>query len=307
MQAATEQNGRGAKAYKAARRGVVDLVGRVLCKRNERLEWLYDQFVRIRWCRNTFGKAPNLTDPQTFNEKIAYRILYDRRPLLTTLVDKVAVRSYVADRIGPDYLTRLYAVTDDPEKIDVQALPESFVIKSNHGSGMNMVVLKKSEWEFASALPVLRKWLASNYYTSSREWAYRDVPPQLIVEELLAPNPLDWKFFVFSGRCEILKVIFDRATNQTSNLYDRQLNRLPVRWKYDNHPEDPVFPANIDEMFSVAETLGRDWDFLRVDLYNIEGRIVFGELTVYVAGGLEVFEPSDYDLEFGRLWKLRTS
>ena len=126
----------------------------------------------------------------------------------------------------------------------------------------------------------------------------------MIVEEFLGTNLLDWKLFVYDGKVHFVDVHFDRFIHHTRNLYDRNLNRLPVRLVYDNHPEEPVFPHNIQLMYSMAETLGRGLDFIRVDMYNINGRIVLGELTNYSDAGLGPFDPPEFDKIFGEPWHL---
>jgi hypothetical protein len=303
-------------SYRSARRSAINLLRRALYNRNERLEWILDRVLLVRNYTQIHGSPPNLKTPATFNEKVLYRMLYDRRPLLTTLVDKVAVRDVVAARIGSRYLARVYAIVDDVSELDPSSLPESFILKTNHGSGMNMVVPNKSEWQVDEASRIFRKWLNTNYYVTTREWAYRDVPPKLLVEELLVEgpagsHPLEWKFYVFDGKCPFFKVNWDREMSPdgvllhlTCNIYDRQLRRVPLRVEHDNNPSDPPFPHNMDEMFSVVETLGQGFDFVRVDLYNIRGRIVFGELTIYPAAAGDRFDPPEYEYVFGRHWRL---
>ncbi len=150
------------------------------------------------------------------------------------------------------------------------------------------------------------------YYSWAREWSYRDIVPTLLIEELLTDAgddiPADFKFLVFDGRAVYLQVDFARFSDHRRNFYDRDLNQLNVTYKkYPSSDRPIVFPQNIDEMFSLADRLGRGFDFLRVDLYNIAGRIVFGELTNYPAAGRGVFDPSEYDKIFGAQWRLPAS
>jgi hypothetical protein len=255
-----------------------------------------------------FGRPPNLRNPATFNEKVAYKILYDRRPILTRLADKLRARDYVAERIGAQYLTELHQVCRSAAEIEWQKLPERFVIKTNHGNATNIFVPDKSEIEASAVSSCLDAWLAINFYRYGMEWCYRDIAPKIFIEEMLTENDdtmaADWKFFTYDGRAEFLQVDIDRFTQQKRNVYDRRLNRLPFRGRHPNSPTDPRFPHNIDLMFSLADQLGGGLDFLRVDMYNLNGRIVFGEFTNYPGAGQEPFDPAEFDEVFGGKWRL---
>jgi len=275
-------------------------------------EWLEDRDVVMWSFREIFGRELDLENPQTFNEKIAYRILFDRRPLLTLISDKIRVRDYVAQLVGPSYLTRLYQTCRTPQQIDWPALPRSFVIKANHGAEMNSLIEDKSAVDREELFATLEYWLGVNYYyVCRREWAYRDVVPSLLIEEYLTQQdgrpPRDYKFYVFDGRALYLEVHFDRFSDHRANIYERNLKLL--KFKLISPPyEGPVaFPPNIEEMFALADRLGRGLDFVRVDLYNIDGRIVFGELTCYPFAGLCRFDPPEYDGVFGAHWHLPAS
>ena len=272
------------------------------------MQHLDEQAVVVRNFKNKFGRPPNLKNPSTFNEKIAYKILHDRRPILTRLQDKLQARDYVAERIGAKYLTELYQVCDVPCEIGWLRLPQRFVIKMNHGSGMNIFVADKSRINLGSVVSRLDRWRATNFYHNWLEWAYRDIRPTIFIEEMLTEETgamaVDWKFFTFDGRAEFLQVDVDRFTQQKRNVYDRRLNRLPFRGNHPNSPTDPKFPDNIDAMFSLADKLGSGLDFVRIDMYNVDGRIVFGEFTNYPGAGREPFHPAKFDKIFGRKWRL---
>jgi len=271
--------------------------------------WLEDRDIIERTFRETFGRDLDLGNPQTFNEKIAYKMLFDRRPLLTRVADKAQARDCVAQRIGAGYLTQLYQLCRSPQEIDWQALPRSFVVKANHGSGMNAIVANKSEVDRARLAGALQHWLGINYYYSCRrEWCYRDIVPSLLVEEFLTDvdgrAPMDYKFYVFDGRPAYLQLDFDRFAEHRRNLYDRALRRLNARLRYPSSDERFDFPPNVEEMFALASRLGEGFDFVRVDLYNVRGRIVFGELTHYPEEGRGVFDPPEYDGIFGAQWQI---
>ena len=257
--------------------------------------------------QRVFGRPPNLQIPTTFNEKIACKILYDRRPVLTRLADKLRARDYVAERIGAEYLTELYQVCRSPDAIDWLKLPQRFVIKMNHGCRMNIFVVDKSRINVSAIASQLDRWRATNHYHYRLEWAYRDIRPAILIEEMLTEEngamPFDWKFYTFDGRAEFLSVKFDQFGQRKLNYYDRRLIRLPLRRGRPNAPTDPRFPGNIDLMFSLADWLGSGLDFVRVDMYNVGGRIVLGELTNYPNAGMAPFYPPEFDEVFGSKWR----
>jgi hypothetical protein len=269
---------------------------------------LQERRVVTRNFERMFGRPPDLRHPTTFNEKVAYKILYDRRPILTRLADKLRARDYVAERIGGRYLAELFQVCRSAAEIDWRKLPRRFVLKTNHGNAMNIFVPDKTEIDVGQVSARLDAWLAINLYDYSKEWCYRDIEPAILVEEMLTEADgamaIDWKFFTFDGRTEFLQVDIDRFTEQKRNVYDRNLARLPFRGRHPNAPADPKFPENIELMFSLADRLGRGLDFIRVDMYNLGGRVVFGEFTNYPGAGQEPFHPPEFDELFGSKWRV---
>jgi hypothetical protein len=267
-----------------------------------------ERTIVVRNFQKKFGRPPNLKNPTTFNEKVTYKILYDRRPILTRLADKLQAREYVAERIGRDYLTELYQVCQSPREIDWQKLPRRFVIKMNHGSRMNIFVADKSRINVSSIMSRLDSWRATNFYHHWLEWAYRDIRPTIFIEEMLTEETgalaANWKFFTFDGRAEFVRIELKWADQPAINCYDRRLSRLHFRKGPPEAPTDPVFPPNIELMFSLADRLGNGLDFVRVDMYNVKGRIVFGEFTNYPDAGRGPFDPPEFDALFGSKWRV---
>jgi hypothetical protein len=275
---------------------------------NRDLEWQYDRWLLSRRFRYQFGRKLDLRAPRTFNEKVCYKRLYDRRPLLTMVADRVRVREYIAEKVGAEHLTKIYQICCSPLEIDYGRLPAQFVVKASHGTGMILIVRDKAALRIDDITPQFQHWLRRSLYTEEREWCYRDIPQRLVIEELLLDEngmiPSDWKIYVFGGKAAYVDVHFGRYTDDRRNMYDRALRRINVRWLYPNLPGDPVFPANIEAMFEAAEKLAAGFDFLRVDLYNIAGRIVVGELTNYPYGGMAPFDPLEFDEVLGRMWSI---
>jgi hypothetical protein len=186
------------------------------------LEHTYDVYVMRRRLRRSLGYNPNLENPRTYNEKIAWRILYDRNPLISLTTDKVAVRDYVAAKIGPEILVPLIGVYGRAADIPWDTLPERFALKAGHGCEMNLLVRDKFAVDRDTVLRQAEMWLTQNYYDKSREWAYRRIQPRLLIEELLLDEdgklPVDLKFLVFHGRTALLRIHLDRFGHHRVNF-----------------------------------------------------------------------------------------
>lgn len=266
--------------------------------------------------------------PTTFTEKVRYKMLRDHRPLVATFADKSAVREYVASTIGPEYLPAAYAITATPGDLLALDLPDAYVVKPTHGSGVAVVVSGRASvdatlptdpgsWTYRHVRPEAADrahlaWLADGWIRQlygqgpNREWAYGQIPRQVIVEELLTgPDggiPDDFKFFVFHGRCHYVQVDAGRFDRRTQDFFDPQWNHIPMSGGPAWAEPEPPRPERLEEMVRLAERLGADTDFVRVDLYHLGDRVVFGELTSYPAGGRSPFDPESYNAEFGSHW-----
>ena len=255
---------------------------------------------------DVFGGKPDLAQPRTFNEKVQWRKLYDRRPLYQLVCDKVAVRDYLTARVGPDYLVPTLGVFDRPEDIPWAKLPAPYVVKASHGSGWNLFVLDSAEADPSEATRTLRRWLKTNYYYQGREWAYKDIPRRLIIERFIGSGreaPEDFKFFCFAGVPQAIYVLQDRFAGPTLTWYDTEWAVLPFGMKSPQGPARPA-PSALAEMLKIARKLSHGFDFLRVDLYCVHGRVYCGELTIYPGCGLDRFTPPERDEWLGGFWKL---
>ena len=247
------------------------------------------------------GKRLHLNNPVTFNEKLQWLKLYDRRPEYTRMVDKYRVRDYIKETIGEEYLIPLLGVWEDPKDIDFGKLPDRFVLKCNHNSGRGMYICReKTGMDLEAVRRGLARGLAQDYYRTSREWPYKDVPRRIIAEEFLPGGEsgvADYKFMCFNGTVKCCFVCTDRFSEKGLHItfFDRDWNVMPVRREEPSVPEGLPRPENYEKMVSLAEKLAQGHPFLRVDFYEAEGRIWFGELTFYPGSGLKPFYPDKWD------------
>jgi hypothetical protein len=250
------------------------------------------------------GKKLNLKNPQTYNEKIQWLKLHDRNPLYATLVDKYAVKKYVADTIGEEYVIPLLGVWEKSEDIDFDKLPDEFILKTTHDSGTHVICKDKKSFDYDEAQHILNHRLKQNYYKFFREWAYKDVKPRIIAEKLMRDESgaelKDYKFFCFDGEVKALYVARDRNIGQTKfDFFDADFNRLDLKQHYPNSTVEIKKPENFYKMKELASLLSKGMPHVRIDFYNINGKIYFGEFTLYHLAGTEKFEPEKWDYIFG--------
>jgi hypothetical protein len=257
--------------------------------------------------RRTHGVWPDLHNPRTFSEKIQWRKLHDRRETLTLFADKYRVRDYVAARIGEQHLAKTYWASESAQTLPFEELPQKFVLKANHGTRWNILVPDKSAADRAQLVSTLDEWLDGRYPPEQGEWGYLNVRPLAFAEEFLSTRageiPVDFKFFVFNGSVRMIQVDLERFIAHSRCLYDPDWNLFPAVMGYPRGKGYPR-PENLAAMIRCAQQLAAGIDFVRVDLYNVDGRIVFGELTNYPGGGLEEFTPAAFDATVGEWWKL---
>jgi len=253
---------------------------------------------------------PDFVRPRRFGEKLWSRMLLSRHPLLTTISDKLLVRDYVAEKAGTDHLIPLLWSGDKPEAIPYDRLPDRFVIKTNHGCKYNVLVTDKGRADHRAIAAKLKKWLAENYAEDTYlgiAWGYKNIRPLILIEEYIDDHgqpPIDYKFYCFSGRTELITVHFDRHRDPRSVSVDRKFVRLRFRPGFKQHDIVPPKPRNFAAMLRLAESLADGFNFVRVDLYSLQDKIYFGELTPYPVG-VELFRSFDIislDETLGEKW-----
>lgn len=273
----------------------------------------------LKWMfRLEMGHKLNLKNPKTFCEKIQWLKLYNRKPEYTQMVDKFAVKEYAANIIGNEYIIPTLGVWDRFEDIDFDKLPNQFVLKTTHGGGNTGVVIcrDKSKLDRNVARKRLNKSLQISLYDQLREWPYKDVERRIIAEEYLGcignTDLIDYKFYCFNGQPLYCQVIKDRNSKETIDFFDQEWNHQVFYGLnlYGRNPKAiqssyPIDrPINYDKMVEVASKLSHNIPFARVDLYNIGGKIYFGEITFFPASGYGMFTPSEWDYKLGNLIKL---
>jgi hypothetical protein len=286
-------------------------------RRSQGEEILLERYARAH------GRPVDLANPSTFTEKLTCRLVElnrQRRPAFTHLVDKYAVRPYVAERVGEEHLVDLLWHGSEPERLPFDDLPASYVIKANNGSGRTIVVregtsLLMKTVPFGAPLAVdhdeiitqLSSWLRSNYYWEYREHQYFHIRPLVLVEESLLKSDgsrlYDFKYWCFGGKPELIQVD-DNLIWDMHPFYDPDWNQVDLSYR-DFQPAPPIpRPGNLEEMNSIAAGLAEGFDFVRVDLYDVDGRVYFGELTFTPTAGEMILRPEHWDVDLGKKWKM---
>ena len=271
-------------------------------RRSEGETFLLRRYFRIH------GKPFNGTNPQTFTEKLFWRMINWNRgnipPRFTQLADKYAVRAHVASIVGEEHLIKLLWHGDDPYAIPFDRLPAEYVIKPSHAAGQ--VIIVKGRVDRDEIIRTVSGWLASNYYWHGREYQYYGIKPRILIEECLKDQdgnpPFDYKFYCFNGMPD--QIIVRNHTHDIHPIFDTTWSLLDL--VVSNCTARPLVPkpANLEEMLALAAKLSAGFGFVRVDLYNVKGQVYFGELTFTPAAGILKYTPESWDLKHGEKWNL---
>lgn len=260
----------------------------------------------IKWFESTTGERFEKSRPETFNQKIQWLKLYDSTPIKGRLADKYLVREFVEDRIGEGYLVPLIAVYDDPMEISLEGLPQRFALKATHGSGWNVIVEDKAAIDWDEAMAKVRSWMKMDFaFTGGFELHYQYCEPRIVVEEYLDGfsdgSLIDYKVHVFNAGEPIILVCSDRSAcgEPKKAYYDSDWNKLPLM-EGGCETFDCSKPSRLNEMLSFSAQLAKDFAMVRVDWYEVSGRLYFGEMTFTPANGIKAFIPSEWNYEFGR-------
>ncbi len=253
-------------------------------------------------------KELNLEHPKTFNEKLQWLKLYDRNPEYVKMVDKYEVKNYVAEKIGQEHIIPTFGVWDDFDDINFENLPDQFVLKCTHDSGGIVICKDKSNFNIDDARKKINKCLANEFFYYNREWPYKNVKPRIIAEKFMVDESgtelKDYKFFCFHGKPEYLFVATDRPYDTKFDFYDLEFNHLPIKNGHPNANKVISKPKGFDKMIELSKKLSEGIPHVRVDFYDINGQVYFGELTFYHFSGMVPFEPEEWDYKFGEFIKL---
>lgn len=267
-------------------------------------------YLKLKY-RHNFGKKLDLKHPVEFQEKIQWLKLYNRKPEMTMMVDKYLVKEYVSQQIGSEFIIPTLGVWEKFEDIDFNSLPDSFVLKCTHDSGGIIICRNKSELDLENARKTMCAALKAKNWYNGREWPYKNVKPRIIAEVFMTDKVnqdlIDYKFYCFNGEPKYCQVIKNRSTIETIDFFDMDWNHQPFIGLNPNaiHSESLISkPHNMEKMIEIASILSKKMPFVRIDLYEINNSIYFGEITFYPSGGIGRFSPSEYNTILGGLINL---
>lgn len=261
--------------------------------------------------RRIFGRKLNLKEPKTFNEKIQWLKLYDRNPTYSKMVDKYEAKNYVENKIGKEYIIPTLGVWEEFDKINFSELPNQFVLKTTHDSGGVVIVKDKDKMNLVKTKKIIEDSLNNNYYLQGREWPYKNVKHRIIAEKYMVDESgyelKDYKFFCFNGIAKVMFIASDRQnTNEETkfDFFDMEFNHLPFTNGHPNSNKIIIKPKSFEKMKKLAEILSEGISQVRIDFYDINGNIYFGEMTFSHWSGFVPFIPDEWDYRLGSMINL---
>lgn len=268
--------------------------------------WIPDTLYLTMYSKLRTGKALNIKQPESFNEKINWIKLYNRDPLMTICADKLKVREFIKNKLGEDKLVPLLWYGKKPEDIPFNELPTAFALKTNNASGTNVIVKDKEKINQNEIINQLNSWLSQDFYTPKREWVYKDIPPRIICEEFLEQDGgdelRDYRFFCFNGKPRFISVDFSITDKSKTrrNLYDLDWNLMDAEITYPKELNIKVEkPEKLEEMIRYSEILAKGFPHVRIDFYYINKKILFGEMTFYHQSGFGEVRPESFGYKIG--------
>ncbi|RMA94440.1 ATP-grasp fold amidoligase family protein [Priestia megaterium] len=264
-----------------------------------------EDFIRKRF-KERVGREVNLKEPKKYNDKLQWLKLNWYDPLATICADKYAVRQFITDRIGENYLNKIYGVYESVDQININTLPDSFVLKGTHGSGFNIVCKDKSKVDWNKEFKKMRRWLNTNYYLQNKEWVYKDIKPRIICEQFMKQDDgdelRDYRIFCFNGEPKFITVDFSiNDKNHTRrNLYDLEWNLMDKEISYPRELKIQVDkPKKLGEMITLSKKLASGFPHARIDFYYIKGKVIFGEITFFHQSGMGKIKPVEFEEKMG--------
>lgn len=278
----------------------------VALKNKRLLNWLPDKLFLKMFYRIFVGERLDFKNPKTFNEKLQWLKVYDHNENYTKLVDKIEAKRIASSIIGDEYIIPTLAEYVRFDEIDFDALPNQFVIKCTHDSGGVVICKDKASFDIASARAKINKCLKRNFYYHSREWVYKDIKPRILIERYMGEDLDDYKLMCFNGEVKCSFMCLERYsdTGLKVDFYDTEWNKMPFARAYPRSKQITPKPINYDKMVELAEKLSVDIPFVRVDFYEVDGKLYFGEMTFFPGSGFEPFYPKKWDRILGDWIKL---
>lgn len=264
--------------------------------------WMNDETYLKLIFRCETGKKLNLKNPVTFNEKLQWLKLYDRKPEYSIYVDKYEVRNYIGNTIGEQYLIPLVGVYEKISDIPWDALPDRFVLKCTHGSGCNIICTDKKKLNVEESMEKLKKWMKKSWYWFGREWPYKNVQPRIVCEDFISEagnTPNDYKVLCFNGKAKLIEVHIDRYGNHTQDFYDTKWNKTTISQGSPTSEFVCVKPSQFEKMLKLSEQLATHMRHVRIDWFTVRDKLYFGEITFYDASGFDVFDKEKDDYLLG--------
>lgn len=268
------------------------------------------KYIELRYF-SFFLKELNLDNPKSFNEKLQWLKLYDRNSKYTKMVDKYEVKKYVSNIIGEEYIIPTLGIYNSFEEINFDKLPNQFVLKCTHDSGGIVICKDKNNLDIKQAKKKINKSLKKNYYYSGREWPYKNVKPRIIIEKYIDDGKNtqlnDYKVMCFNGKAKCSFVCTERDNKELGlavTFFDLDWKKMPFKRHYRTSNKKIDKPRNYQKMIELSEKLSKNIPFVRVDWYEIKGKLYFGELTFYPGAGFEEFDPEEWDYKLGEMLKL---
>ena len=271
------------------------------------LPWVRDFYRTGHQYRRAFGRTPSLLFPRTFNEKVRRTKLLNRDRRLPLRADKIAVKQFVEQKLGPEWITQTLWYGDALPPLSGRNWPLPYVLKASHGSGMNLFIRTEADIDWPRIERLCTEWLnETSYGKYGGEWLYSKIRPRLLVEPFFGTDgilPLDYKLWTFKGEVAFIQVDTDREHGHKRTMFDLDWNLLPFTTAYEMDPRDIPRPASLRQMIDAAEILSERMPFVRVDFYEIDGNPRFGEMTFYPDSGVARFIPAEFDRKYGDLWR----
>jgi len=264
--------------------------------------YIPDERYLARKYKEKMGRRLNLQNPLAFTEKIQWLKLNWRYDILTRCSDKYEVRKFVEERVGPELLKKLYGVYDRVKDIDINRLPDAFVLKVNHGCKQNIFCTDRSELDWNHSVNLLKKYLKKNRYYYRREWAYKNIVPRILCEEHLTKNGetfYEYNFYCYDGVPRLVEILEDKGGCRRINMFDLDLKLLENRYKYPPLCGPVEKPAQFNRMLEYVSELSRGFPFVRTDLFRVNNKVYFGEMTFYPLSGLSKIQPESFDFFLG--------